>query len=199
MVTVTSTPVDRPGRAPEAARRLFVGRRRLVVVLAAGLVVVLVAVFGVLTVKVEHPRYDALGPADAVVVLGQPDSQALDLAQSLVDQGISSKLVLLSPWGEPPQCADPPAGVTVTCVVPDPKTTQGDARAIRDLAEQNGWHSLVVVTWATHVTRSRRLIEACYSGTLMMTGYSLGPDGGGLEELAHQVGGYAKSLLTPGC
>lgn len=202
MVGVTSTPAEPPGRAPGTGRGALLGRRRLVVGVAAALALLLVAVLAalaVLAVQVEHPRYDAIRPADAVVVLGEPDRPALELAERLLDDGVSDRLVLLAPWGDPPECGDPPAGVTVTCLVPDPRTTQGDARAIRDIAAENGWTSLVVVTWATHVSRSRVLIEACFPGTVMMTGYPLGPDGAGVGELVHQVGGYAKALLTPGC
>ncbi len=202
MVGVTSTPADPHGLAGGPGRRALVGRRRLVLGVAAALallVVAVLAVLAVLAVQVAHPRYDEVRPADAVVVLGQPDAQALELAQDLLDGGVSDQLVLLTPWGEPQLCGDPPAGVTVTCLVPDPRTTQGDARAIRDIAATNGWTSLVVVTWAAHVSRSRSLIEACFPGTVMMTGYPLGPGGAGPAELAHQVGGYAKALLTPGC
>ena len=167
--------------------------------MAAVVVVCLVGATAVLTLQVTHPRYDEVGPADAVVVLGEPDALSLRLAQRLLDEGVSDQLVLLRALSNPPQCASPPPGVTVTCLVPDPTTTQGDARAIGRLAAQKGWDRLVVVTWTTHVTRSRTLIEACYPGTLMMTGYVLDMGDRRLAELAHQVGGYAKALVSRGC
>lgn len=175
--------------------------RRVRWTLAAVAVVVLLAIgaAGVLAWQVEHPRYDAVSRADAVVVLGEPDAPALALAQRMLDQGISDQLLLLTPFGEPPQCGEPPAGVTVTCVVPDPLTTQGDARAIREVADEHGWDSLVVVTWDTHVTRSRVLIRACWSGTLMVTGYPLHRGGWNASELVHQVGGLVKAHLSSGC
>lgn len=197
---MTTDPIVPAEIAPDLPTRRRPSRRARVVLAATAVVVVCaVVVSGVLAWQVEHPRYDEVSEADAVVVLGEPDEPALRLAQRLLDQGVSDQLVLLTPFGDPPQCGDPPAGVTVTCTVPDPLTTQGDARAIGQLAKENGWDRLVVVTWDTHVTRSRRLIEACYSGTLMMTGYRLHAGSWEASELAHQVGGLVKASLTPGC
>ena len=160
------------------------------------LVVILAGTLGVLTLQVARPRYDTIGTADAVVVLGEPDDEALALARQLLDRGVSTQLLLLIPWGAPTVCDEPPAGVTVTCVVPDPKTTRGDARAIAAAAARHGWRSIAVVTWDTHVTRSRRLVEACFPGSVAITGYPLD---GGLGELAHQVGGYVEALASSGC
>lgn len=202
MVRVT-TPDDEPEGAaaacgagtpvPVRPRR---ARRAWVVAVASLLAVGLVATLGVLTVRVTHPRYDAITTADAVVVLGEPDDQALALARELLDRGVSTQLLLLIPWGAPTLCDQPPAGVTVTCVVPDPKTTRGDARAIASVAAEHGWHSVAVVTWDTHVTRSRLLVEACFPGRVAMTGYRLD---GGLGDVVHQVGGYVQALVSSGC
>jgi len=182
-----TTPVPGPRRRP---------RRAWVLAVASLLVVGLVATFGVLTVQVTHPRYDTITTADAVVVLGEPDDQALALARQLLDRGVSTQLLLLVPWGSPTLCGQPPTGVTVTCVVPDPKTTRGDARAIASVAAAHGWHSVAVVTWDTHVTRSRLLVEACFPGRVAMTGYRLD---GGLGDVVHQVGGYVQALASSGC
>lgn len=200
MVRVTTTdgepegaPAARGAGTPVPVRRR---RRTWVVAVASLLAVGLVATLGVLTVQVTHPRYDAITAADAVVVLGEPDDQALALARQLLDRGVSTQLLLLVPWGSPTLCGQPPAGVTVTCVVPDPKTTRGDARAIASVAAAHGWHSVAVVTWDTHVTRSRLLVEACFPGRVAMTGYRLD---GGLGDVVHQVGGYVQALASPGC
>ena len=202
MVRVTTPDGEPEGAAaaggagtPVPVRRRS-SRRAWGVVVPSLLAVGLVVTLGVLTVQVTHPRYDAITAADAVVVLGEPDDQALALARQLLDRGVSTQLLLLVPWGAPPLCSRPPAGVTVTCVVPDPRTTRGDARAIASVAAAHGWHSVAVVTWDTHVTRSRRLVEACFPGRVAMTGYRLD---GGLGDVVHQVGGYVQALASSGC
>lgn len=181
---------------PGAGRR----RSRFLRIVAA-LAVLCVGVWLVGAYRViQHPRVDPVMAADAVVVLGQPDASSMQRAQQLLDDGVSQRLVLIIPFGPPPQCTNPPSGVTVYCVVPQPQTTRGDARAIRRLAATHHWTRLVVVTWSSHVSRSRMLIHRCFGGTLAVTSY---PPGMNTLDWAHeylyQTGAYLKALLTPTC
>jgi len=153
-----------------------------------------------LVAQIRYPRLDAIQKADAVVVLGEPDVPALARAQQLLNAGISDNLLLIIPFGAPPQCGAPPAGVHVYCVIPDPLTTRGDARAIRRIADEHHWTRLVVVTWTSHVSRSRTLIDRCFAGTVMMTNYPTGySTADWIKEFAHQTAGYVKVVAAPGC
>jgi hypothetical protein len=151
--------------------------------------------------RIQHPQLDPVVRSDAVVVLGEPDAAAMRRAHALLRQGVSTDLVLIIPFGAPPDCAAPPAGVTVTCVVPDPPTTRGDARVIGRLARQHQWRRIVVITWPTHVSRSRMLIERCYRDELIMTDYNhpLPTRAARLREQLYQSGAYLKATLVRGC
>lgn len=179
-----------------------VGRRRSRVLrIVAALAVLCVGIWLLGAYRViQHPRLDRVMPADAVVVLGQPDPSSLQRAQQLLGRGVSRRLVLIIPFGPLPQCTKPPSGITVYCVVPRPRTTRGDARAIGRLSATHHWTRLVVVTWSSHVSRSRMLIRRCFGGTLAVTSY---PPGMNTLDWAHeylyQTGAYIKALLTPTC
>lgn len=81
--------------------------------------------------------------ADAVVIFAGGRGERLARAQQLMADGLASNLVV--PNGTAPEW---PAGNTacredrpyaVFCPVPDPDTTQGEARAIAGLAQARGW------------------------------------------------------------
>jgi hypothetical protein len=170
--------------------------RRVMIVLAA----LVVLAGAALVAQIRYPHLDAVQKADAIVVLGEPDVPALARAQQLLDSGVSDNLLLIIPFGAPPQCGAPPAGVHVFCVIPDPLTTRGDARAIREIAGRHHWNRLVVVTWTSHVSRSRTLIDRCFKGTVMMTSYPTGySTADWLKEFAHQTAGYVKVAAAPTC
>jgi uncharacterized SAM-binding protein YcdF (DUF218 family) len=56
------------------------------------------------------------------------------------------------------------------CFVPDPYSTQGEARWIAKEARERGWNSVVVVTSTYHVRRTRRVVQRCYDGDLAVVG-----------------------------
>ena len=175
-------------------------RRRIWLIVVASFLVLVLAWLGFCFSTFSRPTLDRPTRADAIVVLGQPDVAALAKAQRLIDEGISDQLVLAIPHGATPQCETPPKGVTVHCFVPDPSTTQGDARGIGKLARAHRWSRLVIITWTSHVSRSRMLIARCFHGHLQMTDYprhmSLTD---WLSEYVYQSGAYVKALALPGC
>jgi hypothetical protein len=170
--------------------------------LAAALLLSAAAAWTVVTAGlIQQPHLDQVVRSDAIVVLGEPDAGAMRRAHALLQQGVSAELVLIIPYGPPPDCADPPTGVTVSCVVPDPSTTRGDARAIGRLAQEHHWARIVVITWPTHISRSRALIQRCYPGELIMTDYqlSLPTRTARLQEQLYQSGAYLKATLARDC
>ena len=61
-------------------------------------------------------------------------------------------------------CRERPAGLRLYCLSPDPATTRGEARQFAELAEREGWQSLVLVTSNYHVRRAGLLLDRCYGG-----------------------------------
>ena len=180
-------------------RRLIEQRHRIWWVLGTALTLVVSWVAFSLLV-IQFPASDQPTTADAIIVLGQPDAEALAKADALVAQGVSNRLILSTPFGEPTACSKPPEGVEVQCFVPNPSTTRGEAQKIARLANDHGWKNIVVITWPTHLSRSRWLIERCYGETLQMVAsdspLSLGER---IDENLYQTGAFAKALLQRGC
>lgn len=178
-------------------------RTRVVgVVLVASLVVVVVGFF-----VLVHPGTDtitAADPADAVVVLAGTQ-RSVAAAQALVQHGAAGELVLSNPFGpdDPTMtqiCHAPPAGYGVTCFVPDPSSTRGEARAIRALAREHGWRDVAVVTSTDHISRARMIVGRCYDGRLRMIDSRVPMSAGEwVYNVVYQTAAFVKAALRRGC
>jgi uncharacterized SAM-binding protein YcdF (DUF218 family) len=136
--------------------------RRILIVLG-----VLVLVWVAATLRlVFFPVEDDVGKADAVVVLSGSKHERLDRGLELVREGVAPVLVISGGF-DPRQpranelCRDGGDGFSVTCFTPDPDSTRGEAREVADLAREEGWRRVLVVTSRFHVTRARRLFDRC--------------------------------------
>lgn len=172
--------------------------------LAAAVLVIAVALAGI-PVYVR-PQQDPLRTADAVMVLGGSHTGArYRLGLELAHAGRAPELVLSNPYGGTDPfldrlCATPQPRIRIRCFAPDPHSTLGEAREIRDLATANHWRTVIVVTSVPHVSRARFIIEKCWDGELVMRGVpaDLGPLGWAWM-YAYQSAGYLKSVLRGGC
>jgi uncharacterized SAM-binding protein YcdF (DUF218 family) len=112
------------------------------------------------------PVEDDPGKADAIVVLSGSKHERLDRGLELVREGVAPVLVI-SGGLDPRQpranelCRDGGESFSVTCFTPDPDSTRGEARTVADLARENGWKRVLVVTSRFHVTRARMLFDRC--------------------------------------
>ncbi|MDW3218881.1 MAG: ElyC/SanA/YdcF family protein [Acidimicrobiales bacterium] len=148
-------------------------RRRWLLVGAAALLLLV----GFLTNRwFVNPTTDEPGTADAIFVLGGGGNR-VQFAVDLARDGVADQVVFASSfveeervWAARPCNTRRPRGVpdsvTFECFEPDPGTTRGEARLLRDLAEEHGWESVVVVVSTDQVTRARRLIERCWDGEI---------------------------------
>jgi uncharacterized SAM-binding protein YcdF (DUF218 family) len=149
---------------------------------------------------VNHPRR-----ADAIVVLGPPDDNGrVDTALSLIRQHVATNLVISMTSERQRQarslCAAPQDGFDVTCFRPQPSTTRGEAKHVRDLARQHGWTSVVVVTSTYHVSRARMTFDRCLDGMLYLVAARRGITVfTWAYQYLYQTGAYVKALLQPGC
>ena len=153
-------------QGPRRARR----RRRSVLLTAIAVVIVVV---GSATVRFfVYPPLGAVARPQAVVVLdGYDPGPRLQRGLALARQDRVHQLVVSIPPGpRTPSCPPPTPTLQVTCFVPKPQSTQGEARAIAAFARVYGWHRLVVVSGTTQVTRASVRIGRCYHGQAAFSG-----------------------------
>lgn len=179
-------------------------RSRLTKLVTGGSLLVLVVAVAGYPVLVR-PQVDPVTHADAVVVLGGSNHDGrVQRGLELVRSGVADELVLSNPYRDPTTltartCRSHEPGVQITCFVPEPSTTQGEAEAIAELAQARGWTSVVVVTAVFHISRARWIIERCYDGRLSMTVPDSQPSPlQWIYQYAYQIGAYAKASVV-GC
>lgn len=188
-----------PRRKKRAARRAFA---------VIGALAIVWAVAGIFLYVV--PPSDEPAHADVLFVLGPPD-QRIGYAEQLMQQGYAPTLVVSSPTGKDGRfqadiCnADRP--YRVICFRPDPFTTQGEARALRDLSNHYGWKSADVLTAQFHVTRARVIVDRCYKGKLQMVADRRGlplvswkdPTHSWAYQYLYQTAAFVKVAIHPEC
>lgn len=186
-----------------------VRRRRFLLI---GLAVVLVSqlvLAGVGIAVFANASSDPLRKVDAIVVLGGEhdgrEAYGVDLAKS----GLASAVLLSNAYGSDDpvmreQCAASTAAVTIICRTPEPFNTKGEAIMTRELADQHGWSSVMVISWRYHLPRARYLFEHCFSsqpGAVSMHEVPRTYDFSPLTwqyTFLYQSAGFAKAMLE-GC
>lgn len=183
------------------------GRRRRVLFSLLGTLLALVVVWAVwASAVIQTPRVDQPSTVDAVLVLGGVGGpQRSEVALDMAADGLTHTIVFSIPVGGEDYlarrtCQSPPAGVEVICFDPNPSTTRGEARKLEQLASERGWSRVAVVTSAYHISRSRMIVERCYSGTLLMlkSHESVSPLTWAYQWI-YQTAGYVKAEILRGC
>jgi hypothetical protein len=193
-----------PSTLTASPRRAGRARRWITRTLLALLVLVLAWILAGVPLFVM-PAASQPGKADVIYVIGPPNPTRRDLAEKLVDEGYSDTVVFSVP-STGPQSADRLAACNgefpypVTCDTPSPFTTQGEARYLKEKAEENGWTSAIVITWTPHVTRTQLIFDRCFDGDLMVVEdpVDFGPRQW-ITQYVYQTGAFVKALVTPGC
>lgn len=197
----TEMPTDEPS-VPTADRRPRWRRRVLLAVIA---IAVLTTGFVTAGWRVYmHPQTDPLRPADAIVVLGGTPYERFDVGLDLAKRGYAPYLLIAQSTGANDRNMDKYCKghftFTVSCFIPDPWTTEGEAQEIRAKAQELGWHHIIVITFTPHVSRARYIVGKCFDGELTMVA-SPTPSGVAFWSwmFIRQSGSYVKAFLTPGC
>ncbi|GLE55894.1 hypothetical protein NJBCHELONAE_12020 [Mycobacteroides chelonae] len=197
----TEMPTDEPA-VPTADRRPRWRRRVLLAVIA---IAVLTTGFVTAGWRVYmHPQTDPLRPADAIVVLGGTPYERFDVGLDLAKRGYAPYLLIAQSTGANDRNMDKYCKghftFTVSCFIPDPWTTEGEAQEIRAKAQELGWHHIIVITFTPHVSRARYIVGKCFDGELTMVA-SPTPSGVAFWSwmFVRQSGSYVKAFLTPGC
>ncbi len=184
---------DDPSEPTAYGRQPWLLRRIVALGVLAGM---LAAGFGVF--RVAFPASDEPFADGPIVVLGG-DSDRLDHALDFYDgrrELVLSSSALLD-WQEMGRsCADE----QVTCFIPEPHTTRGEAIRIGELADERGWDRVTVVTSDFHVTRSRLLISGCVDIDVAVVG---APTQRTLERwvlrAGREIAAAAVALVDPPC
>lgn len=159
------------------ARSLPAALRRRVLLAVTLLLVLCVGWVGVVSIKVLFPPQPSPGAVDAVVALA-PSYQRVPLALKLFENGHADRLavswfpveldqealrpgIIVSPAA---QLCHRDRDPRIICFTPTLETTLGEAQAVRELAEENGWESVTVVTSSYHAFRAQYIFERCLSG-----------------------------------
>jgi uncharacterized SAM-binding protein YcdF (DUF218 family) len=151
------------------------------------------------------PQIDSLRRADAIFVLGGNGYERYPYAIELALQGLAPQVVVSNPAGFhdiwlTDLCAHQRYPFTVTCFEPEPATTKGEARELSKLATQEGWRTVIVVTFRPHISRARYILERCFDGELVMTESPSDLSVGyWMWAYAYQTLGYLRAAAEPGC
>ncbi|WP_156156200.1 ElyC/SanA/YdcF family protein [Demequina maris] len=155
-----------------------------------------------------YPAHDEPGPVDAVFVIGPPTDGRIALAQQMIAEGDTDTLVVSIHPGDVEREYTPmadtvctePQPYTVICGEPDPFTTAGEAAWIRDLATENGWESVGVITFTPHLSRTRVIMERCWDGDLRyLDSQEHIPASYMLQQAFYQTAGFLKVAFRTGC
>jgi uncharacterized SAM-binding protein YcdF (DUF218 family) len=173
-------------------------RRALLVTGVVTAVVVVLALVAINLRLFVFPASSTPAHADAIVVLAGGDGERLDKGIDLVHDGVARNLVVST--GPDELCGAQHDTFTVYCFLPHPDDTRGEAEAIGHIAEQQGWHHLVLVTSDYHATRARLLLERCFPGTVDVTAAHSGKGPFFLLwAIGHEWGGLIESALHRSC
>ncbi len=153
------------------------------------------------------PHTGAPIQADVILVLGPPEPSRIALAEDLLSEGYSERLVVsASDTGGPyflqtlPICNES-HDFKVLCAQSQPFTTQGEVGLLNDLAERNGWDTAIVITFTPHVSRTQLYLDRCFKGTahVVADDRPLTPAEAAYEYV-YQTGAFTKAFLsTSGC
>ncbi len=165
----------------------------MAIVIAAGLPVY------VFPVIADSPR-----KVDVIMVLGGRQDGREDYAISLAERGLAKAVLVSDPYSRPDDYMEAICGrphrVPVTCFNPDPRTTRGEARFLRDQAAEHGWESAMIVTFTPHVTRAKYIVSRCFTGDLVMVNYSPHLSGPYWAYMyAYQSAGFVRAFAQSGC
>lgn len=147
--------------------------RRLVVFILVAAGVATGAFFGGGYWLFTRPHGDALTKADAIIILGGDPDGRIDYGLDLARQGYADNVVISDSYGDNDRdinraCASGTATLKVTCFVPDPFSTRGEAMFAAKMASEHGWKHLIVVSWNWHIVRARFIFGQCYVGEVTM-------------------------------
>jgi uncharacterized SAM-binding protein YcdF (DUF218 family) len=126
-------------------------------------------IVGAASVAALWPRNDTPQDPDAIVVLGGAGVERVLLGMELRDR-YEVPLVLSAQAVDYGSFQGLRCGIEVICVRPDERSTAGEARAVGELATQQGWRHVTIATSRFHTTRARVLFRQCLGDGVSVVG-----------------------------
>lgn len=173
--------------------------------LVGAVTLMLVSCFA-LTAWFLYPPTSAPTKADAVLVLAGASDGRHELGARLVADGMAEALVISNPNGPVDKmgwshCAvsNRPSGAESVCMEPSPVTTVGEAQTFDELAVEQNWDSVMVVTNRPHTRRVRTVFEQCSSIPATVVFHSWVNRERIPYHVAREIGGYLKFWVTGPC
>ncbi|PAY24306.1 hypothetical protein CEY15_04815 [Dietzia natronolimnaea] len=162
--------------------------------------------------RVLFPQIDSPGHVDAIVVVAGSSDDRYAYARFLAESGTADRVLVSRPTGNrayfdeiDSYCAASPVrapdgrDIEIECFTPDTNTTSGEVSATTRIAHENGWDSLLAVTYWGHVSRVRIYLQQCFSGDVYVTDTPRSTRISKRYALTHEIGGHVKAILQPAC
>ncbi|OZB48980.1 MAG: hypothetical protein B7X40_06075 [Cellulomonas sp. 14-74-6] len=146
------------------------------------------------------PRQTAPVGADVVFVIGPPRAWRIAWARELVAAGKARAIMISQPETGSLQACAAQSTVPVLCRRPDPFTTRGEARWLRDEMAAHGWRTAVVITSTPHIARTRYVMQRCVPSGVQVVGRTTGmAPWTWVYQYAYQTAAWVKALAQCGC
>ena len=160
------------------------------------------------------PQGEVEGQSDAVVSLA-PQEHRLYTATQLVENGHSEELLISWFAGDVAKrdtgesvrqisvtdYCEEHADNGVTCFTPSEDATIGEAFSVRELAAQESWENLTVVTTREHAFRAHYIFEKCVGDDVEVNLVHSGPDlhaGQWARHIIYENAAFIKALWQTG-
>ena len=146
----------------------------------------------------DTPIGDVPGPFE-LNVFDQRRGERIDAALSLMDRGAAPTLVVMylgtDLYPDATGLCEQEVPYEVICPAPDPVTTIGEAQAIGELEDAEGWDRIVIVTTDYHVRRAKHLDGKCADAAVLAAagGHRLG-FWAHLERVGHEMLGLLQAF-----
>lgn len=146
------------------------------------------------------PSQDPPGKADVVFVIGPPDEWRVQWAEDLISEGKAGTLMVSVPSARLVPVCTQQHNFPMICERPDPFTTQGEARMLKQQMAQHNWTTATVITMTPHIARTRVLMERCVPTGVTVVGHATGLTvSDWADQYLYQTAAFVKVWLTPGC
>lgn len=141
-------------------------RKKLRLFVGAALAALVVVPVGLIVL----PSNDEPVPSDAIVMFAGGRGERLPIARGLAEEGLAPVLVIMNGtdpgWPRANLLCEGSFDYDVICPNPTPDNTRGEAATTAQLAEDNGWGSVLLVTSDYHLRRASTLLHRCFAGEI---------------------------------
>jgi hypothetical protein len=145
------------------------------------------------------PRDDVPREPHAIVVLGGVGAERVELGMALSDRFRVPLVLSASAWGFGYNVGLRCGEDGVICLRPATSSTRGEAVAITELTEREGWDRIAVATSDFHTARARVLFRQCLGERVVVVGARPHRRRGAVTYAREVVGTLAAHTIRRAC